>query len=185
MMHAPVRTVAPAELPVTLAEVKVHLDELASDRDERITLLLKAATDRLDGWSGVLGRALVDQTWRQDFDGFAPMLRLPMPAEAVVSVTYVDLSGATQTIDPANYVLKRDALGSFVGRAYDYQWPDARAQVGAVSVTFDAGWDADDVPYPLRAAICLLVRHLYDNPEGGDLPVAVDALIAPYVLKTV
>lgn len=185
MMHAPVRTEAPAALPVTLAEVKVHLDELATDRDERIMLLLRAATHRLDGWSGVLGRALVTQTWRQDFDGFDARLRLPMPAEAVEGVSYVDENGATQELAPDSYDLRRDALGSFVVPAYGYDWPDTRAQPASVSVTFTAGWEAGDVPYPLRAAICLLVRHLYDNPDGADLPPAVAALVEPYTLKAV
>ncbi len=185
-MYAPVRTVAPASEPVSLAEAKAHLRELSDDFDTLISALIGAATEHLDGWSGVLGRALVTQTWVQSFDAFAERLRLPMPAASVVSVVYVDEDGQDQTLATENYVLRHDALGSYVELAFEAEWPTARDQKQAVTITFTCGSDASAVPAPIKAAILLLVGHLFENRDAVSpdnlttVPMAVDALTAPY-----
>ncbi|WP_297534627.1 head-tail connector protein [Nitrobacter sp.] len=56
-MLTPIRTVAPAEMPVTLAEAKAHLRVDHDDQDDLITAQIKAATAWFDGYSGILGRA--------------------------------------------------------------------------------------------------------------------------------
>lgn len=60
------RTVAPAEMPVTLAQVKDHLRVMHSDHDGMIDSMIMGGTEYLDGWTGILGRCLVTQTWEQD-----------------------------------------------------------------------------------------------------------------------
>jgi uncharacterized phiE125 gp8 family phage protein len=186
--HAPVRTVAPANPPVTLSEAKAHCRVDHADEDALLTSLVAAAVAHLDGWSGVLGRAIVTQTWRQDFDGFGGVgdlrLRLPMPAASVVSLVYVDGEGDSQTLDPDAYVLRADVLGSYIEPAYGEAWPTTRNQTGAVRVTFTAGAAVADVPQPIKQAILLLVGHWYANREAVTagaqvvLPLAVDALLA-------
>src|SRR5690606_12599307 len=100
VMLAPVRTVAPATMPVSLAEAKAHLRVDHDDQDDLITAQIKAATAYLDGWSGILGRALVTQTWRQDFAGFGDRLPLPLvPVTAIDSVSYFDGDNVHQTLD--------------------------------------------------------------------------------------
>jgi uncharacterized phiE125 gp8 family phage protein len=188
--HAPVRTVAPVGQPVTLAEAKAQCRVDHSDEDALLTSLIAAAVAHLDGYGGVLGRAILTQTWRQDFDGFAGVgdlrLRLPMPAASVASVTYVDAEGQTQTLASGLYALRRDAVGSFVEPAYGEGWPATRSQTASVSVTFTAGYGgAADVPQPIKQAILLLVGHWYANREAvtsdpaTPLPLGVEALIAP------
>jgi uncharacterized phiE125 gp8 family phage protein len=186
-MLAPVRTIAPAETPVSLAEAKAHLRVEHSDDDALITGLIAAATDHLDGWSGVLGRCLVTQTWRQDFAGFADCLRLPLgPVASITSVTYLDGDNAEQTLPDTDYQLLTDALGALVALAPGRSWPATCARPDAVSVTFVAGSAADDVPPALKVAIMLLVGHWYERREAIDgntlaeLPFSVSALIAPY-----
>jgi uncharacterized phiE125 gp8 family phage protein len=185
-MYAPVRTVAPTEDPVTLAEAKAHLRVDGDDEDDLIAVLISAATSELDGWTGILGRALVTQTWTQGFDAFADKLRLPMPAATVSSVTYVDTNGDTQTLASDQYTLRQDALGSYVERAFDVSWPSIRSHTQSVIVTFTCGADADDVPAPLKAAILLRIGDLYANREAavsGDAVTVnptIHALVAPY-----
>ncbi|WP_426041508.1 head-tail connector protein [Brevundimonas sp. TWP2-3-4b1] len=184
--YSPVRTVAPAVTPVTLAEAKAHLRVDHTDDDSLIGVLIEAATGHLDGWSGVLGRALVTQTWSQAFDAFADPLRLPMLAKTVASVTYVNQAGATITVSSADYVLAADALGSFVECAYGVTWSSPRDQTRAVTVTFTAGEAAASVPSAIKAGILLMVGDLYANREGvvtGTITAinpTVSALIAPY-----
>lgn len=184
--YSPVRAAAPAATPVTLAEAKAHLRVDHSDDDALITALIEAATGHLDGWTGVLGRALVTQTWTQAFDVFLDPLRLPLPAKTIASITYVNTTGATTTVSSDDYVLAADALGSFVETAYGVTWPDARDQARAVTVTFTAGEAAAAVPAAIKAAILLMVGDLYANREGvvtGTITAVnptVSALIATY-----
>ena len=108
MKYRPVLVTAPAEDPVTLEEVKAHLrvierDEngaaLPNEDDALITALIKAAVTHLDGWTGVLGRCLVDQTWRLVYDAFTQCMRLPIgPVSAIVSVKWRNADGQLATV---------------------------------------------------------------------------------------
>lgn len=187
MMLAPVRTVAPAVTPVSLAEAKAHLRVEHSDDNELIASLIAAATEHLDGWSGILGRALVTQTWQQDFRSFGCGLRLALaPVASVTSVTYYDGSNASQTLSETVYSLLVDARGPYLALAPGKTWPGAYYRPDAVRVTYVAGVAVDQVPAPIKAAIKLMIGHWYENREPvgtgagwEELPLAVKALLAP------
>lgn len=188
-MLAPVRTVAPETTPVSLTEAKAHLRVDFDDDDTLIASLIDAATAHVDGWTGVLGRALVTQTWRQDFSRFALCLHLPLaPASSLTSITYYDAENVQQTLSADIYQLLTDARGPFVSLKPDQIWPGSYDREDAVSVTYVAGYgDADAVPAPIRAAILLIIGHLYENREASTLgvtaellPMAVDALLVPF-----
>lgn len=189
-MYPPVRVTAPAGPPVTLQEVKQHLRLVAGAEtytveDAILQVYLDAAIAYLDGYSGVLGRCMVTQTWRQDFDRWARCMRLPLPAATISSVKYRREDGTLVTVADANYSLKADDLGSYVRFADDYTFPTDLAESQAILIEFTAGFGAAaDVPAALKAAILLLVGHWYVNREtvvtgtiATSLPMAVDALI--------
>lgn len=184
-MHAPVRTAAPGSAPVSREEAKAHLRIDHSDDDTLITALVAAATDHLDGWTGILGRAIITQTWRQDFDGFGCKLRLPLhPVASVSSVAYFDAENVSRTLSPDYYELLSDGSGAYVALKADQSWPATKSRAGAVSVTYVAGEEL--APAAIKAAILLMVGHLFENREAvadggfGELPLAVSALTAPY-----
>ncbi|RWK12530.1 head-tail connector protein [Mesorhizobium sp.] len=184
---APVRTVAPAEAPVSLDEMKLHL-HAGDDEDTLIQAYIDAATAHLDGYTGIIGRALVTQTWQQDFSGFSHSLRLPLgPLESVSSVTYYDGSNVQQTLATSVYDKFTDALGPHVGLKPGQSWPSTYTRPDAVRVTFVAGEDVADVPAPIKVAIMLLAANWYENRESvtlgsipSEMPMGVAALIAPY-----
>jgi uncharacterized phiE125 gp8 family phage protein len=187
-MLAPVRTVAPTGTLVTLSEAKLHCRIDGGDEDLLVSGLVKAAQDHLDGYSGVLGRALLTQTWRQDFDAFSDTMRLPVGnLLAVSSVTYYDASNAQQTLASSVYTAFSDTLGPYVTRKPGQAWPSTYTRPDAVSVTWTAGYGpaATDVPSSIRQAVLLLVGHWYANREAvtsdpaAPLPFAVDALLSP------
>lgn len=185
-MYAPVRTVPPATTPVSLTEVKAHCRVDGADSDTVLTALLNAAVDHLDGWRGILGRALVTQTWQQDFDGFG-RLRLALgPVASITSVTYYDTDNAQQALSTDVYTLRNDERGAYVDLKVDQDWPSTYARVDAVRVTYIAGVAAADVPASIKAAIYLLVSHWNENREAvkegamSQLPLGVAALIAPH-----
>lgn len=183
-MFTPVRTVAPAATPVSLAEAKAHLRVDHGDEDALITSLIAAATDHLDGWSGVLGRALVTQTWRQDFPSWADALRLPLAPVQSAVVAYDDENGDEQTLS-SGWSLLTDARGSYIARNAGVEWPRLGNAPASVRVTFVAGYGAAAaVPAPIKSAILLIVGGLYQNREDKVRGVAenqaVSALLTPY-----
>lgn len=185
-MIPPIRTVAPASLPVTLAEAKAHCRVDSDDEDLLISALIDAATSHLDGWSGVLGRCIVSQTWRQDMGAFpVAEISLPFPDVTAVTIAYTDTAGASQTLAGANYHLTADGISAVVRLAEGASWPDTAARPDAVRVTMTAGFS--EVPAAIKVAILLHVGHLYENREAvvtgtivADLPMAHAALIAPF-----
>lgn len=184
-MLAPVRTLAPANMPVSLAEAKAHLRVDHDDQDDLISAQIRAATAWLDGWSGILGRALITQTWRQDFAGFADRLTLPVsPVIAIVSVSYCDVGNVVQTLDAGVYDLFTDTRGAYLTLRPGQSWPATFRRADAVSITFTAGYGAAaDVPEPIRQAILLILQRLFDGADT-EIDAAIDrtvhALIAPY-----
>jgi uncharacterized phiE125 gp8 family phage protein len=186
-MHAPVLVTPPAATPVSESEAKAHLRVDHTDEDGLITSLVKAATAHLDGYSGILGRCMVTQTWRQDFDAFSGRtLRLPLPAAGITSVKVRSSAGTLSTVSSDDYALKQDALGSYVRFDDGYSYPSDLAQSNGILVEFVAGYgDATAVPDALKVAILLLVGHWFANREAAgasmsETPMAVDMLVAPY-----
>lgn len=180
---------APTEDLVSLADARAHLRVDDNDSDDLISSLVAAATQHLDGYSGVLGRALAPQTWRVDVSGpSCGTIRLNLPpVREIVSVKYVS-AGEEVTLAPAAYRLGEDELSAFVTLNEGYCWPSTDCREDAWRVTFAAGYaDAASVPEPIKQAIKLLVGHWYRNREGVNvgnivttMPLAVEALTAPY-----
>jgi uncharacterized phiE125 gp8 family phage protein len=187
-MQWPFLVTPPAELPVNLAEAKQHLRVDHSDDDELIEGLIAAATQRLDGWTGILGRALVKQTWRVDIDRPANTGLICFPLAPVMSIGSFDYddAGSSAVLPSDLYELKVDMRGAFVARAACASWPSLGSRA---SITFTAGYgDAAAVPAPLKVAIKMMVADLYEFRQSAiqasvnAVPVSttVKALIDPY-----
>ncbi len=187
-MLAPIRTVAPATTPVSVDELKAHLRVDFTDDDDLISSLLDAATQYFDGYSGILGRVLITQTWAQDFSDFwLNDLVLPLAPVSSVTVTYYDTANVLQTLDASIYSLLNDARGPFLSLNYGMVWPNHYVRPDAIRALFVAGYGAATaVPVPIKQAIKLLVGDWYESRETAQagriaaLPYAVDALVAPY-----
>ena len=185
-MYRPVLVTAPTTTPVTLTEAKAQLDVSYTDKDDLITGLIASATAHLDGWTGILGRCLITQTWRQDFDRFNRCMRLPLfPIASITSVKYDDTDAAEQTISASNYSLLCDDLGYYVEFKNTYSFAAISTVRPAIRVAYVAGEAA--APNAVKQAMLLLIRHWFDNPTAvnigtivSPMPMAVDALLAPY-----
>lgn len=192
-MLIPVRTVAPAVEPLSLTEAKaqVRADDFGDD-DGLLGDLIAAARAYLDGWSGILGRCLINQTWRLDLAGWPTggIVRLPFPDVSSVTVVYSDADDAEQTVSSSLYQLLADERGSFVRMREAFTAPavnDDRADAVRVSLVAGFGAAASDVPADIRHAMRMHVGHLYANREAvitGTISTAVqfsyDALVAKY-----
>jgi uncharacterized phiE125 gp8 family phage protein len=163
----PVLVTPPSETPVSLAEAKAHLRVDHSAEDSTIGIYLNAAVSSLDGFSGVLGRAMVTQVWRQDSVRFpSGVMRLPLPDVSAVTVAYTDQTGSEQTLSASKYHVLNDAIGSLLVLAENEVWPNTDEIPSAVRVTLTCGYGgASDVPWELKAAILLDVGASYQDRE--------------------
>jgi len=188
-MYRPVLVTPPATTPISLNEAKAHCRIDHSDDNNTFDALILVATSYADGWTGILGRCLVTQTWRQDFDRFNRCLRLPLyPVSAITSVKYDDTSDIEQTVAGSNYDLLDDDLGAFLRFKDTFSFPSIHDDRPAVRVTYSAGYaNAAAVPEAIKHGLLLLISHWYENREpivvgqqAQQVPLAVDALLAPY-----
>lgn len=178
---------APATTPVSLAEAKAHANITDDSDDANLQAYLDAAVGHLDGYAGILGRALVTQTWVLSLDGFPSAfpyghladtsarrsrhprrIHLPLPPLiSVPSITYVDANGATQTLATDQYVVLDGPLAA-IDLAPTCSWPATRRQARAVTVTFVCGYGAASaVPTQIKNAIKMLFSDFEANREGA------------------
>jgi len=176
--YSPVLITPPTDAPVSLAEVKRQCRaEDFTDDDALLESLIPVAVSHLDGWTGIMGRCLINQTWALTFDGFvADRLRLPFDVRSITTINYVNAAGTSAELSSAVYVLRRDHLGPYVDLKLNQSWPSTDASAESVTVTFVAGFgsEASNVPANIRAACLLIVSVLYD--ARGDSEKAAGAL---------
>lgn len=185
----------PAVEPITLEEAKAHLRVTGSTDDAVITALISAARAYVDGPTGYLQRAVVQQSWRWTLPALCRYQHIPLPSLIdVVSVRYLDSDATEQTIDPDSYIILTDREPGVV--IFD-SIPVAACRPDAFRITFTAGYSSTDspadyaaaVPPPIKHAMLLLVGHWFENREGTfggsmtELPMGVNALLAPYRLE--
>jgi uncharacterized phiE125 gp8 family phage protein len=184
------QTVAPTEEPVTLAEAKAHCRIDHIDDDTLIAGLITAATSHLDYENGILGQALVTQTWSYSLPGPDALERVHLPVTPVVALTsmsYYDTDNASQSITTANYHILKGKWTARIIPNDGTSWPTMFARADALTVIFTAGFGAATaVPQSVKQAMLLLIAHWYENRESSivgtsidTVPMAFDALIAP------
>ena len=190
-----------SDRPVTVAEAKEHLRIVDfTDDDTYIGTLIDAATTWCEDYCE---RTFADKQYTVAFDDFfGTRIELPRPpvrlnaiaASATVTISYVDTSGATQTLAWAqsgsqDFRLDRDHVPALMYPKYLENWPSTRLDDKAVQVTYLAGYGgAANVPTPAKHAIKMLVGHWYATREavgnaGQDVPMGVHALLAPLKWK--
>lgn len=159
--------IAPALLPITVAEAKAHLRVDVSDDDTLITAYITAAAQLAEQ---ATGRALLPQTWEITLDAFPDAFELTRtPVTSITSLIYADATGTDITLSNTLYTLDTaDEFGpAYCVPAYGTTWPATRDQVNAVRLRFVAGWaDAASVPESVKAWVKLMVGAMYENREA-------------------
>ncbi|WP_182422018.1 hypothetical protein [Aureimonas sp. ME7] len=138
--------------------------EEADVSDARLKDLIAVATAEFDGYGGMLGRALIRQTWRQDFLSRYGPYRLPFPDVSSAAAVWRSSAGV-ETIAPV--ALDEDVIGPFVTAT---GWGVGFG--GSLRVTFAAGYGEEpkDVPAPIREAILKRVgQQLLEGSDDGQV----------------
>lgn len=192
---------APAAELVTVDEVRRHLRlDGITEHDGRLEAYLATAIGELDGYSGLLGRALAAQTWILYLDRFPcagstgstlNVIALPLPPLISVDlVRYTDGAGDVQTLAADQYEVLTGERAQ-LRPAYGLTWPSTRTTPRAVEITFTCGWAAPEAgaPWPaklqpIRSAILLRVEQLFSGFDT-DRETAIRRLLKPLTIPRV
>lgn len=129
----------PVAYPLHLDAIRQHLREDLTENDGLIEIYLQRAIEEAQA---ATGRQLVAARHQAVFDCLPCQLTLDVsPLIQVVGVQYLDSNDQWQTVPTTDYVVE----ASFTPRLthkLGIQWPTPQGQIGAVQVTFDAGYVA-------------------------------------------
>lgn len=177
---------APAEEPVTLAEVRVQMGKnqvVDTARDTIITARIKAARRAAENFTR---RALITQTWDLYVDCFEETHDLKADLQTVTFVKYTDEAGVVQTMATTDYQV--DTVNHRVVRGYNLCWPLTRRVPNAVQIRHVSGYGLSaSVHEDIKEAIKFTVAH-WEKYQGGieggvtmtRIPYAVEHLLWPY-----
>lgn len=188
-MIRPTLVTPPAVVPLSLGEIKQQCRVDFDDDDALLEAYIDAAVAHLDGYSGILGRCLINQVWRQSYPCWSRVLQLPFPDVSAAVVAYDDEDGAEQTVASDQYEVIEAARGAVVVFGDDFSAPSlSSATELPVRINLTAGYGpaATDLPASILMAAKLLVAHWYMNREAVTsdattvLPMAVDAMLATH-----
>jgi uncharacterized phiE125 gp8 family phage protein len=151
-------TVQPVSEPVTEDQVKQQCGISASDTsyDDMIERMIATERGFVERYCGI---KIVTQTVSMKCDRFCDFKRLAVsPIQSVTSVSYVDIDGATQTLDAAVYEARLEGLAPSIVLKYNQVWPTPR--VGSrITVVAVAGYET--APSELVSAMLLRIGRSF------------------------
>lgn len=133
-------TTPPATDPITLVEGKAFARVDTSADDPLITALITSARVYAEP---ILDRTFVTTAYDLTLDAFPSdggAICFPRsPLASVVSVTYIDSAGDSQTWADSKYDVDTASLVGRLSPAFGQSYPATRPQMNAVTVNFTAG----------------------------------------------
>ncbi len=180
--------------PLSIGDAKLHLRVDIPDDDVLIGALIAAARRFAEN---LTQRALICQAWRLVIDSFPGPTLIGVPwgktftlpqhaivleksaARSVTAIRYLDMQGGWQTLPSAAYTVDYTSEPCRITPVFGQIWPIPLPQIGAVEVTFTAGYavpvtfsgntmtvPADWQPYSVGDVVQL-------SNVGGMLPAAL------------
>jgi uncharacterized phiE125 gp8 family phage protein len=162
-----VRVTAPATAPISLAEAKAQMRVDGSDDDTIIQRLIDAAVAFVDV-QGVLGRAMITQTWAEWIAPNPSTVLLSIgPVQSVSSIKYYDIDGVLQTATLADFNVFGTPNRITITPKTSKAWPITQTRDDAIKIEYVVGYGSTSasVPQTVRHALLMLVAHWYENRE--------------------
>lgn len=194
MRPSPIQLTPPdAEVAlVSTDDIKLHCRIDHDDDNALLTALVKSAESYLDGYSGILGLCLFNQTWKQSFAQFDRHMSLPFPNiynSDMVEVKYLDDQDAEQTF-AGEFELINCSRETLLIYPSSENFPAVNCDKSLpVWVEFEAGFGttSDKIDPAILTATKMLVAHWYENREAvsadqmENLPLGVSTLLRRYM----
>lgn len=182
---------APTSEPITVAEVKQHLQmsPFYTGEDSYLSALVAAATSYIETRCNI---AVMQQTLElacDNWPSYQTGMKLPKPPlVSVTSVKYIDTSSTEQTWDSARYTVSTDRRPGTIRPKYGYIWPIIRPEPDAIKVRYVAGYStAGSIPVGIKHALKLLIGNAYQQRTSevtglttASVAHALDSLLLQY-----
>ena len=162
-----VRVTAPAALPISVAEAKAQMRVEGNDDDTIIERLVNAAVAFVDV-QGVLGRAMITQTWGEWLAPNPSTVMLSLgPVQSVSAIKYYDIDGVLQTATLADFNVFGTPNRITITPKTSKAWPITQTRDDAIKIEYVVGYGSTSasVPQTVRHALLMLVAHWYENRE--------------------
>lgn len=201
-----VRVVTPpssGDRAVTVEEMKAYLRIDTTDDDNLIGMFIDAATQAVRNWTW---RAILKETLEFTIDRVGGgddaivglgsgvhtiskdyLLSQPndidLPFPPVISVSSVktyNQSNVEATFDAANYLV--DGNSGRISLNQGKNWPSGLRDRQGMKITYIAGYEAEDIPAPIKTAITIHTAYMYECRQACELPPSCMALLEPYKL---
>lgn len=157
---------------VTLDLAKQNSNIEHSDTDEYLQLLLDAAVEDAENYTGT---SILKRNVTMEFSGWARAYVLPhYPLQSITSITYQDADGVEQAVDAADFAFYNNAGLHKLLIRYDsfpalYELADFPVKVVGV-----AGYENDDMPAFVKSAVLMRFSQKEMYREDSPLPTSMD-----------
>lgn len=181
---------APSGAVLALDTIRHHVGQALTDDDAHLEALEQAAQRHVETY---LGRALLQRTRRAWYDGpfTGPVVLLPEPATSVTSLKVYDEQDVESTVATTVYQVDTVSRPARLILRSNQTWPVDLREAHAIAVQYVDGWTSGElVPANIRAALLLLIAHLYEHPTAvvdgtlTELPLGVRALLMMHRIRT-
>jgi len=154
--------------PVTLMEIKAHVNQDHDYDDTLLTSLVAAASEMVEESQGKIFRQASMRLTLPNWPAMGVFYLPRYPVQSVTSIEYLpDGEDDWVTWAASNYRTQLDTLPPTIVTKKDIVLPTTSLEAGnVVRVTFVAGYANGAVPEKAKHAIKLLVAHWYANREA-------------------
>ena len=160
-----IRTVAKVLLAACEFGTEVLRYAVASTEDDQLTAWIKAVRQQVEE---ELWRALITQTWEGYLDEWPSQrfIYIPKPPLQTVAITYRNEDDAAYDNTFTGFITDAISEPGYIMLDTGESWPgETLYPVNGVKITFVCGYGAaaTDVPYPIRAAMLVMIHDLYEH----------------------
>ncbi len=152
-----------------IEDAKRQLRITHSSEDSEISRLITSARIAFES---AHEHTVMQTEWEMSLQCFPTIIEMRwMPVISITSIKYTDVNGVEQTVDPADYTLKKlDVQEEYIELVLDKSWPSTYPCKDAVRVRYQAGYaDAVSVPEDIKVWMKDLITYKFMNK--GDDPV--------------
>lgn len=148
--------------------------------DDNLTDLIIAARNYAEGYQN---RPLITQTWQLYLDEWPrhkKTIELKPGLQSVTSVKYTSPDGTEATFSADSYEVDAKSIVGKIVLKKGVLWPTVELKAAnGICIEFVCGYgDADAVPDLTKRAMLKWIVYQYANPDGNDVPDAVNRLLS-------